>query len=102
MIEDKNQVVVEITEALREYDMQGMDDFHSFLHEVLDGMVDIYYVDIFDSAYFLWEQEYLEDLSGDNIVSILQWAQYEYYKDIAYEYMQEILDEVPIDLEEEE
>ena len=99
MIKDERYIVETIISNLEDYTINDDNDLQDFLHEIIDGMIDIYYTDIFDSAEFLYHQDYLSDVDGD-IVMAIQQAQYEYYRDIADDNMTEIYESIEFENEE--
>jgi hypothetical protein len=61
------------------------------LYEVVESMVDIYNVDLLESVYYLWNNDYLEEVHGD-LIKAIQLAQYRYYQDVADSYMPQLFD----------
>lgn len=99
MIKDEKYVVETIISNLEGYTINDDNDLQDFLHEIIDGMIDIYTADLFDSGYFLYVNEYLTEVDGDIIMAIQQ-AQYEYYRDIADDNMTEIYESIEFENEE--
>lgn len=96
MILYESEVVDAVVEELNNYTIKTDSDLQDFLHEVIDGFIDIYYNDIFNSVEFLWSRDYLNDIDG-NIVEAIQRAQYEYYRDIVDENIVEIYNKLNLE-----
>jgi len=96
-IEDKR---LDLSEYSDQHELVDALDYDGRLHEIIDGMIDIYYYDIRKWAVDNWEyieravDEGLWDNSGEaDYHKMIQAGQYVYYQELAYEAVEEIFEE---------
>lgn len=100
MIKDKLEVFEAIQESLGDYDIKSEADLSDAIFEICDGMVDIYYSDLFESIEYLWYEGLLDEVEGD-LMSAVTSAQYYFYEQVAQDNMQELLNMFKIEEEQE-
>jgi hypothetical protein len=88
-------------DELQGYNIATRDDFDQALIEICDGMIDFATYDLIESIHFLYGNEYLEYIDGDLMEAIFG-AQYEYYREIAFEHEDELWASVKVDEDEED
>ena len=88
---------VDLTEELNEYDLRDTLDYDGSLHELVDGMIDIYYHDL--RKWSVDNYNYVEDAiseglaDGTDFHKSIQAGQYLYYSEIMNQELSEIVEE---------
>jgi len=96
---------LDITDYADEHDLYDELDYDGSVHELVDGMIDIYYHDIRKWAVDNWE--YVEDAMAEGLCEgvndyhkLIQVGQYVYYREQANEAIEEVFKELTEQVEE--
>jgi hypothetical protein len=89
MILYEQEVVNDIIDMLADYTIKDDNDLQNYVDKVINRLIDPLSVDLFESAYFLYHEGYLDEVRG-NIIEVLILGQYKYYRNIAEKNMIDI------------
>ena len=86
----------EIIDELHGYEIKTSDDLEYRIDEIIEGLLWVYYDDIFGNVYELYNMGYLDNIEGD-LVENIHHAQYMYLKDEFYKHYDDLLKKLEIE-----
>ena len=98
---------LDINDYDESYDLYDALDYDGSIHEIVDGMIDIYYIDL--RKWSVDNYQYVEDAIEEGLCEgesdfhkLIQCGQYLYYREQANEALEEVFNELKAETEEDE
>lgn len=81
----------DVMDELDGYEINDSDDLDIAIDEIVDSLTPIYYDDVFEDAFELYQKGYLDNIEGD-LVENIRHAHYMYLKDEFYKHYDDLLE----------